>query len=302
MIKALIPVDVSHPHDDLIDHLSWLIQIKGNEFSLLFVKETLPAYENVVESMADFPDDWENQLEGKAKELLSKLKKKLETNGATVGIEIASGATTSVIKSFAASTSADLIVVSPGKSAHIRRYLLGSTSSQVVKHAIRPVLVLRDNEKYEKLDHIVFAVDGSDDSHSAIEWTVKKFNMVERGIKASVVNVVSVAPALAMISPAPFLAQLETNLMLAGGVIVAKAENQLHKLGVKSVETKVSAGDAATELIKYSEENRAQLIVSGRKGHSNVAHIIMGSVAERLSAHSTCSNLIVNTGKEGVQQ
>ena len=66
-MKLLVPVDVSHPHEDLVSHLQWMIDLEGDEVVLLFVKEILPSYERVVESMADFPEDWQNQLEAKAK-------------------------------------------------------------------------------------------------------------------------------------------------------------------------------------------------------------------------------------------
>ena len=292
-MKLLVPVDVSHPHEDLVSHLQWMINLEGEEVVLLFVKEILPSYERVVESMADFPEDWQNQLEAKAKELLDKLVSKVNSAGASASIEIASGPTGSVINHLAKTQNFDLVAVAPGKGAHIRRFLLGSTSSQVVNHAPSSVLVLRDKEGQNELKHVVFAVDGSKDSEHAIEYTVKNLKMKERGIKASVVNVVSIAPVLGLISPAPFIATLETNLLMEGEVIVAAALNKLRSLGIIDVETKVKAGDPATELIAYADEHEAQLIVSGTKGHSAVSHILIGSVADRLSAHSNCANLVV---------
>lgn len=238
-MKLLVPVDVSHPHEDLVSHLQWMIDLKGDEVELLFVKEILPSYERVVESMADFPEDWQHQLEVKAVTLLDKLASELKSAGASASIEIASGPTGSVINHLAKYENFDLVAVTPGKSAHIRRFLLGSTSSQVVNHAPSSVLVLRDKEGQKALKHVVFAVDGSKDSEYAIEYTVKNLKMKERGIKASVVNVVSIAPVLGLISPAPFIATLETNLLMEGEVIVAAALNKLRSLGVSDVETKV---------------------------------------------------------------
>ena len=293
-MKILVPVDISHQHDDLVDHLDWLLNLKDNEFELLFVKEVLPSYERLVDSMADFPDDWENQIESKAREVLNKLSSKFEEKGAQSVVEVATGPTSSVINNIADAHNIDLTVVSPGKGAHIRRFLLGSTSSQVVKHSAKPVLVLRDKEGQSKLEHIVVAVDGSEDSKYALDYVCKLFHPADRDIKITLINVVSVAQALVMVSPAPFIAQLETNLTLAAGVIVSEAKNQLLHAGVKNVETEVKVGDAANELIDFADENSVQLIVSGRKGHSGVKHIVMGSVAERLSAHSQCSNLVVN--------
>lgn len=292
-MKILVPVDVSHPHEDLVSHMDWLLNLKGDDVSLLFVKEILPSYERVVESVADFPDDWEHQVEKKANELLNKIANRVQEAGATSHIEIATGQTSSVITNIARDKGSELIVVSPGKHAHITKFLLGSTSSQVVNHSPSSVLVLRDKEGHNSLNHVVFAVDGSKDSEYALEYTASKLKLSERGIKVSVVHVVSIAPVLGLISPAAFIQTLETNLLMEGEVIVAAAHSKLHKLGVTNVETKVKSGEAATEVINYADENEAQLIVCGTKGHSAVSHILIGSVADRLSSHSNCANLVV---------
>lgn len=297
-MKILVPVDVSHPHEDLVSHLDWLADLRGSKVVLLFVKEILPSYERVVESVADFPEDWEHQVEDKAKSILDSLASKLKARGLEAEVEIASGPTSSVINNIAKDQNIDLIAVSPGKQAHIRKFLLGSTSSAVVNHSPVSVLVLRDKEGQEKLEHVVFAVDGSKDSEYAIEFAVEKLKLKERNVKVSVVNVVSIAPVLGLISPAPFIATLETNLLMEGEVIVTTALNKLRSLGITNVETKVKAGDAAMEIIDYAEEHNAQLIVSGTKGHSAVSHILVGSVADRLSSHSTTSNMVVKIPAE----
>ena len=41
-MKILVPVDISHQHDDLVSHLEWLLNLKDKEVELLFVKEVLP--------------------------------------------------------------------------------------------------------------------------------------------------------------------------------------------------------------------------------------------------------------------
>ena len=30
-MKLLVPVDVSHPHEDLVSHLQWMIDLEGEE-------------------------------------------------------------------------------------------------------------------------------------------------------------------------------------------------------------------------------------------------------------------------------
>jgi nucleotide-binding universal stress UspA family protein len=59
-----------------------------------------------------------------------------------------------------------------------------------------------------------------------------------------------------------------------------------------SVRTEVREGRAATQLIAYANEHRADLIVAGRRGPDAIAHAFVGSVATSLLRGATCSVLI----------
>src|SRR5687768_117439 len=59
-----------------------------------------------------------------------------------------------------------------------------------------------------------------------------------------------------------------------------------------SVRTAVREGRAATQLIAYANEHRADLIVAGRRGPDAIAHAFVGSVATSLLRGATCSVLV----------
>ncbi|MFQ5639793.1 MAG: universal stress protein [bacterium] len=81
-----------------------------------------------------------------------------------------------------------------------------------------------------------------------------------------------------------------------------EANNQLSALAnnVKSstkVETAVREGKAFVEIIKKAKEDRVDLIVMGSHGRTGLEHILIGSVAEKVTPKASCPVLIVK-GKD----
>ena len=62
-------------------------------------------------------------------------------------------------------------------------------------------------------------------------------------------------------------------------------------------ELETSEGDPADVLIKAAEAEEADLLVVGNRGMSGVRRFMVGSVPNRVSHHSPCSLLIVDTDR-----
>lgn len=296
-MKVLIPVDIAHPHEDLTEHVSWLVPMKGSEVKLLFVKELLPSYERLVSSMADFADDWTHQLDKKAEGFFTSLKNKLEEAGAKVTCEVASGPPEHIIATVAKDSNFDITVVAPGQHSNIERFFLGSTSSSVVKLTPGTILVLRDHHGHDKLNHVVFGVDGTEESLLAMETIVKQLQLAERKVKVTVLHAVSVPPLVAMFSPPEMAINLEKNMEMEGESFIAEALKRLQDLGVANAEPRQVQGEAAWELMRFAEHANAQLIVTGSGGAKFLEHALVGSVANRVVTHAKCSTAIVKVPK-----
>ena len=58
-------------------------------------------------------------------------------------------------------------------------------------------------------------------------------------------------------------------------------------------EVLVGHGPPVDEILRLADDNQADLIVVGTHGHSALEHLLVGSVAERIVRHSSCSVLLV---------
>jgi universal stress protein A len=53
------------------------------------------------------------------------------------------------------------------------------------------------------------------------------------------------------------------------------------------------SGNPGHEIVRFGEEENFSLIVMSAKGHSALAHLLMGSVSDTVVKHAPCSVLIV---------
>lgn len=298
-MKILIPIDIAHPHDDLVKHVSWLLPLAGAEVKLLYVKESYPAQENVIYSVPGFPDDWVEQVEEKARMAFELFVRQLTPLGCKVTSAIVSGVPAKAIGAVSTDFQADVIVVAPGHHSSLERFFIGSVTSKVVRVAPGTIMVLKDHDGHDELKHVVFGVDGSQQALRAIQNVCQILKLKERKVRATVVYVVSLPPVVSMVSPAGILVTVEKNLQMAGETMVAAAVKQLADCGFDdaSVDCQVLNGDAATQLIKYAEDNNAQLLVTGAQGHAEIEYFFLGSVADRIVTHSKCSVTIAKMSR-----
>ncbi len=292
-MKLLLSVDVMHLPPDFVEDLAATLPLDKADVTLLFVKNITPAYENVINSMGDFGDDWGHQIERKAKEELGPFKDALVEKGANVKIKFMSGNPAQSIADMSKELNADVTCVLPLKHGKIEEFFVGSTSRKVAKLNPGTTLVMRPGKKSVK--HIVFAFDGSSDAIATMNTVASMLNLADSKAQITVLHVVTIPQMMAVVPEVNFA--LEKNLLMQGEVLIADALKQLKDIGLANVKTELLTGEPAENIINFVKKNNVDLIVMGAKGHTSIEHVILGSVTDKLATHAPVSVMIGKSDK-----
>lgn len=296
-LNVLVPIDVAHPHADLVADMKQFLPSSQCNIVLLYVKEELPAYENILASVGDFPDDIDHQLERKAKTVLDEVKSDLSLHYSSVKTEIVGGPAALMIETVAKDHHADLIVIAPRPHSSVEKFWLGSVTNNVVKHAATAVLIIRDENGAQPLSKsgdlkVMMAIDGSENAYHAMQAADDFFDISKRAARVDLVHIVSVPRALTFVSPMEFITAVDTNMTMEGETFLAEAEKILADRGIKNVTLHLKKGDASQEIIELAKKLTPDLLVIGAKGRTAVQHFLMGSVSARIAMQAPCCTAV----------
>lgn len=179
--------------------------------------------------------------------------------------------------------------------------LLGGVAQQVVEYSDYPVLVVR--APYHGLNHVLLVTDGSENSEYAARY-LSKFPLPGQ-VEVDVIHALAPMPFPVVMEPyfggrdtyVPMHSAEEERALAAkqeqeGDVLLDRTGELLLNEGIESSPVLVR-GDAATEIIDYSDKEYVDLIVAGSRGLSSFQGWLMGSVSRKLVHYSNCSVLIV---------
>ncbi|MGZ5544897.1 MAG: universal stress protein [Limisphaerales bacterium] len=198
------------------------------------------------------------------------------------------------ITALARSMKTDLIVIATHGYSRIKRFILGSTTERVVRHAPCPVLVAR-NHLHEKgalrLRNILVPLDFSECSLNSLRYA--GVFAQEFGAKETLLHVVH---------PVHYFAgtdfqtathrKLQDEMQAVGKGQFLKLVNELRGTGLK-VRKVIRCGHPATEIIKQATADKSDLIVISTHGWTGFKHAWLGSVAENVVRLAPCDVLVV---------
>ena len=75
--------------------------------------------------------------------------------------------------------------------------------------------------------------------------------------------------------------------------IVSRAKDVAETAGADSIVTTIDAGNPAEKVIAYCKNNDVDMIVVGRRGLSDIASLIVGSVSHNLTQFAPCACLTI---------
>jgi nucleotide-binding universal stress UspA family protein len=134
---------------------------------------------------------------------------------------------------------------------------------------------------------VVVPVDFSDDSFAAVDIALQVAE------SPSGVRVVHVIPELNIAEPGVIWQEID-NENRAQHAIQALRE-RLTADKYREIQVDVEIGDPGYRIAEFAQRNGAELIVVSSHGRTGLAHMLLGSVAERVLRLSHCPVLVIRS-------
>ncbi|HJQ28272.1 MAG TPA: universal stress protein [Rubrobacter sp.] len=206
--------------------------------------------------------------------------------GEVAGMHGGAGSADAEILRLAEELGAGLVVLGSRGFGPLRRAVMGSVSSRVVRHAHCSVLVVRGDgpEGNHLPGRILLAFDGSKEAYAATRAAVEISNAT-----GSVLHIVY------GLNMEPWLTYPKQTKRKARVWIDQRAE-RIEAEGAKVEEVHLAFGKPDEVIVKLGEELEAGLIVTGSRGLGGVRRALMGSVSDSVVRHAHCPVLVVRGG------
>lgn len=231
----------------------------------------------------------EFSLEGAA-QLLAQAELKAAGSWGQVRARLLRGSPAEVIARLAKREKVDLLVVGSRGVTEFQPMLLGSVSRKLLAQAPCPVLVVKKPAK--ALTRVVLGADGSMESWEAVALVQAWPSEVRPQV--TVASIVPPLPLESLRVPARAIAvgdQVEGTLRREAQKLATRVAGTLRKAGfiAKGI---VLSGSPGAELVKLARCERAELIVVGSRSGRSPHEYFLGSVADTVAKHATCSVLV----------
>ena len=295
--RILLATDGSEVAELAIKTAATLATSTNSELHVIHVGPGLPLYE-LPDYAARFEEVVEEQRQ-EARRVLDEEVGKVESSGTAVTeahLEMDERPDRAIVE-LGEKLGVGLVVVGSRGLGGLRRTLVGSVSSSVVRHAHCLVMVVR-GEPLTLPTKVLLATDGSEDARLAANTALDLSKKLD-----SELHVVYVEPM-----PRRHSAPLRFAVDLPLEVVERteeEAKTKLEKLvekmreeGGEVAQAHPRVGLPAVEIVALAEELGAGMIVMGSRGLGGIRRALMGSVSEAVVSHAHCPVMVVRPERE----
>ncbi len=207
---------------------------------------------------------------------------------------VTNGHPADVICRMAEERAVDMVVMGSRGQSSMTRFLLGSVSYRVARHAPSPVLIVKPLDR--PIQKVLIGIDGSSDSRQAVEFLKRLPLPAETTVAAvHVVHIPVPTFGIARGHEAGGLAADVEKLRSVAKVDGTKVLQETADLlsSYYSVDTLVAEGPPAQKLVDLAESMSVDLLVVGRRGLTGEERFLLGSVSLQVCQHAPNSVLVV---------
>ncbi len=232
----------------------------------------------------------------------------LQRDGYSVTSLVRFGDPSEEIADLARSANVDIVAMATHGQTGLRHLLMGSVAEQVLRELTIPVLLIRPIDHPEEhvparpIDHRLTAIvplDGSPIAEQALECATELASTIGARLVLTAVEPTVGDVGLAEVGVVPYwvMADHEAALVRLNEYLKQTAA-RLTGLGL-TVETRLSEGSPAEEILRISTAEQADLIIMTTRGHSGMERLLMGSVAAKVLQNADLPVLLARACVQG---
>lgn len=299
-MKVLVAADGSSHSQDAFELLQRLRLPAGSEIVVLNVLEDFKVFAYSSQIRDRVQEQMREGRDSDAQNLIAEVQNTFDADHFQVRTEVREGHVAEQILAMAEEEKVDLIVVGSRGMSALDRFLLGSTSFKVLKHAPCPVLMSRPDAVHDESQtpdneplRIMLCWDGSPECEAGLETLTR--------LPLGAVSEVRIVSMMAL-TTAFRMDILQTmsdewrDEQLAATEAVEKAAAHLKAAAYPNVTPLVrEAEDAADGLLDMAASWPADIIMVGAGGKSAIDRFLLGSISTRITHHAPCAVWLTRT-------
>lgn len=278
--KILCAIDFSAGSDAAMQTALRIANDHDAELVLAHVLYLPPVAANINRSLVE-------QVASEAERMLEQTRKRLA--GKRVSARMLEGIPWSAIVDTAERDLAfDLIVVGTTGKTGLSRFLLGSVSEKILRHAPCSVLVVRPDSPPGPYSRVVCPIDFSIDAEEALELSAA---LAAPTSSITLLHVNEIPYGYLDDGP---LTDLTRRLDLDAKLLMEQTATMLRERVVVPVDTKIVDGrfPGARLLDELERDPTIDLVVMGSHGRTGIRRALLGSVAEKVARHAAAPVLV----------
>jgi len=267
--KILTAIDLTEDSKTVLEAGSKIAKAKNATVYIVYVLEppNVPFFDELPTEEKEALLNLQKVLKEKAKETLSEYKQKLESEGLCVVPIILQGQVVESVLEFSENNDIDLIIVKSHKKSEIEEKAIGSNSLRIASRSKIPVLVIKEDKT--QYNHMLVAYDFLPTSEEAL-----KFSLDLASIYNSKLTVIHV--------------DNDSHFTHIKSVYEKVRQHKLEKLQKlkeehpSSVEVVYKEGLPEREILKFSEKENVDLIVTGKRKDKGGKLSFIGSTSYKI--------------------
>ncbi|HUO85779.1 MAG TPA: universal stress protein [Thermoanaerobaculia bacterium] len=295
LARIVAATDFSETADAALDWAVDIARQHGAGLRLIHAL-TLPApLPDYVPAGADFGEELHSVALAKLEETAARVRQA----GVEVELEVPVGVPSQAILRVAEESDADLVVLGTRGLTGVGHLLLGSTAERVVQRARCPVLTVHpeDRGRHRPIRNVVLPTDFSSGADQVAAVALRLLAGLEASARIVLVHAYHLPIEYTAYGPIPTSVRFLEDVGADAQERLDQAARALSREGL-AVESVLREGYPPDVIVETAQEHEADLIAMGTHGRTGLAHLLLGSTAERVVQHAPCPVITVRRRDE----